>query len=178
LLVLSYPALAPGGVLILINRVKANEFREHLLKQGMSFGLENMGPDTLEVLRIEAGIPVAGVDIDGDTLPLELPLEDAISFTKGCYMGQETTARMKNFGHANRKLVGLKLTKSIPVHSDLVFEGKSIGKITSIVESPRLHAYLALGMIRQEQDRSGTRIFAAEGGEKFPVEVISFPLPE
>jgi hypothetical protein len=67
--------------------------------------LPAMAPEALEALRIEAGLPIPGVDTDEEALPLEIPaLEAAISFDKGCFMGQETTARMKNFGHANRRL--------------------------------------------------------------------------
>jgi folate-binding protein YgfZ len=135
-----------------------------------------MGSDTVEVLRIEAGVPAVGVDTDDETLPPELPLEHAISFTKGCYMGQETAARIKNFGHINRKLVGLKLKELASPQASVLFEGELIGKITSIIESPKLEAFLALGLVRREQSNPGTRVSVAQNDRILSAEVVGIPL--
>ena len=98
----------------------------------------------IEVLRIEQGIPKIGVDVTEDNLPQEGGLEKrAISFTKGCYLGQEIVARLEYRGHVNKILVGLKLDTPSP----LVGEGRGEGKITSQIFSPKLGAPLALGYV-------------------------------
>jgi len=176
LLALSYPVLAQEGILLLTNPNKAEKLRAHLMKQGHTFGLESIGSDTLEVLRIEAGVPALGVDTDEDTLPLELPLENTISFTKGCYMGQETTARIKNFGHVNRKWIGLKAQADVRTPADVFVDDKFIGKITSATQSPRLKATLGLGFLRSEYAVPGTKVLLKYDGWECPAEIAAIPI--
>lgn len=176
LIALSHPTIAPEGTLVLVAAGRAEKFQLTLLEQGRSFGLMQMGSDVLEILRVEAGVPVLGVDTDDGTLPLELAMEHAISFTKGCYLGQETTARIKNFGHVNRRFVGLTLKDPASPQAAILFEGTKVGKITSIIRSPKLGAFLALGIIRYEQSKPGTRVFLQEDGGELAAEVTALPL--
>ena len=122
----------------------------------------------LEVLRIEIGIPAWGVDMDGTTIPVEAGLAaHAISYEKGCYIGQETIARIKTYGHVNRHLVQL-AGPSLPARGEKLFAGeKEAGFITSAALSLRLGKTLALGYVRRELARPGTVLIA--GGQSWEI---------
>lgn len=116
---------------------------------------------TLEVLRVEAGIPKFGVDMDENTIPIETGLESrAISYTKGCYIGQEVISRIHSLGHVNRHLAKLRLSSvELPKPGDKIqFDGKDIGQVTSAVQSSRYGLGLALGYVRREHVKSGTKL--------------------
>jgi folate-binding protein YgfZ len=106
---------------------------------------------TLETLRVEAGIPRWGVDFDTTTLALEIPNVLEVRVDQGCYVGQEVVARIVHRGHVNRHLLGLKFDGSeCPARSDVIFhDGKEVGSITSSAYSPRFGA-LGLGYVRRE----------------------------
>jgi folate-binding protein YgfZ len=105
-----------------------------------------------DIARVEAGRPAFGVDMDDNTIPQEANLDTlgAISFTKGCYTGQETVARIHFRGHVNRHLRGLSAEAPLPQHAR-VFDatGRDVGDVRSTVISPR-HGPIALAMIRRE----------------------------
>lgn len=111
------------------------------------------GVGAWDIARVEAGRPEWGVDMDDSTIPQEANLDtlNAISFTKGCYTGQEVVARVHFRGHVNRTLRGLRFTGTLPPAKAALFDatGKAIGEITSAVASPRLGA-IGLGMVRRE----------------------------
>lgn len=117
------------------------------------------------ILRVEAGRPAFGVDMDESTIPLEAGIEDrAISMTKGCYVGQEVIVRVlhRGQGRVARRLVGMTLTESSnPPASpgDVVREsdGQPVGNLTSVVRSPRFGA-IALGYVRRELAEPGTTV--------------------
>ena len=120
-----------------------------------------MDAQALEVLRIEAALPKWGVDMDENTIPNEAGLEvRAISYDKGCYIGQETIARIKTYGHVNRHLVQLGFSgEAIPVRGDKLFvEGREVGQVTSAVHSMRLGKPLALGYVRREFATTGAKL--------------------
>jgi folate-binding protein YgfZ len=120
----------------------------------------------VESARLEAGIPLFGRDITGDNLPQEIGRDSrAISFTKGCYLGQETVARIDALGHVNRQLVGLRLAgESVPAAGAPLLAGdKEVGQITSAAWSPALQAPLALGMVRRAHARPGTLLTSPSG---------------
>lgn len=105
--------------------------------------------DELERLRIEAGTPAWGKEIDDRVLPAEAGLtERAVSFTKGCYPGQEPIARLHYRGHANRGLRVLRLDELPEPETELVYEGKSVGRITSA--APLEEGAVALAYVRRE----------------------------
>ena len=107
----------------------------------------------LELARIEAGEPRWGAELTEDVIPLEAGLRDvAISQNKGCYTGQEVIIRILHRGHVNRHLRGI-LTgdRNVPdVQSELTRDGKTVGKITSAIFSPRFGQAIALGYVRRE----------------------------
>jgi folate-binding protein YgfZ len=125
------------------------------------------GWDALETARIEAGVPRFGADLDETTLPPEAGLDvTAVSYNKGCYIGQEVLNRIHTIGHVNRKLVGLRLsagTSALPRRGDkLLRDGKEIGVITSAVCSP-VFAHIALGFVRREYAETGTEVQLPNG---------------
>jgi folate-binding protein YgfZ len=120
-------------------------------------GLEpTLDDQTLERLRIEAGTPLFGRDIDDRVLPAEAGLtERAVSFTKGCYPGQEPIARLHYRGHANRALRLLRVDGAPPAaEAEVVFEGKSVGRVTSAVAVDE--GALALAYVRVEVPEGST----------------------
>jgi aminomethyltransferase len=122
---------------------------------------ETIKADALEALRIEAAVPRWGVDMDENTIPNEAGLEKrAINYDKGCYIGQETIARIKTYGHVNRRLVQVALTgQDVPARGDkFVAEGRDVGQVTSAVFSSRLGKPLALGYVRREFATAGVTL--------------------
>jgi folate-binding protein YgfZ len=120
-----------------------------------------------EAARIEAGFPWFGRDISHDNLPQEVARDErAISFVKGCYIGQETVARIDALGHVNKALTGLALgDAAIPADgSDLTAsDGKVVGQITSAAYSPRLSAAVALGYVRRGSGEHGATLRCSSG---------------
>lgn len=128
-----------------------------LVKQKLiAAGAQVVSPETFEVLRIEAGIPRHGIDMDETNVVLETNLDDAISYTKGCYLGQEIIVRIKHRGHVAKKLTGLKFDNPIEVGPIQSADGKEIGRITSTTYSPKLESTIALGYVRYEYLPAGT----------------------
>jgi folate-binding protein YgfZ len=120
---------------------------------------EEVGEEELERWRIEAGIPRWGREIDDRILPAEAGLDDThISFTKGCYPGQEPIARQRHRGKVNRKLRVLELEGDAPAGTELLYEGKTVGRITSSVPG------LALGFVRVEVPEAAQLELAAKAG--------------
>jgi folate-binding protein YgfZ len=133
------------------------------------------GPQAFEAARIEAGMPLDGVDFDEHNLPQEVGRDkQAVSFTKGCYLGQETVARIDALGHVNQRLVGVRFFGSdVPMRSaELMLQDRIAGVVTSAVFSPKLGAPLALAMVRREANSLGKRLSSAIGEG----EVIALPL--
>jgi folate-binding protein YgfZ len=134
--------------------------------------------EVFEILRIEAGTPLYGVDISDRNLPQEVARDAAaISFTKGCYLGQETVARIDALGHVNRTLCGVRLlgTEVPPPGSELFAldeADKPVGVVTSAALSPKLGAPLALAYVRRGYNRPGVRLRAACG----QAEVVALPV--
>jgi folate-binding protein YgfZ len=128
-----------------------------------------------EIARIEAGTPIYGIDLSTDNLPQEIHRnEQAISFTKGCYLGQETVARLDALGHVNRVLRGLKFhTEKVPPPGAKIEDhGKMIAQVTSAAWSFRLGAPLALAYVRHGRDHVGQILHSSHG----EAEVVDLPL--
>ena len=134
-----------------------------------------VGHAAWNILRTEAGVPWYGVDMDERTLPPEAALETrALSYSKGCYVGQEIIERIRSRGHVNRRLTGLRLQGARPAAgAKLLREGKEVGVLTTVVESPTLGGLIALGIVRREQLEPGTRL-EVEGGGAAEVAALPF----
>lgn len=135
----------------------------------LNAGVELAGSDLWTVLRIEAGRPEWGADMDDTTLPQEALLDElgAISFTKGCYIGQEVVARIHFRGHVNKLLRKLRfVTSALPKRGAAVVDdtGAVVGDVRSIAVSPKCGG-VALGMIRREVEPGSTLHARWDGGE-------------
>jgi folate-binding protein YgfZ len=150
------PAPGAGGFHCLVPAAEAAAWWERCV----AAGLRPAGQRALEVLRIESGVPCYGRDFGPDTIALEAPLEHAISFSKGCYLGQEVIERVSARGHVNRRLVGLEIEgATVPAVGDPVFAPeREVGRVTSASWSWRLGHPTALGYVRREHVAAGTRL--------------------
>ena len=124
-----------------------------------------------ELVRVERGRPRYGVDVDDNTIPQEAGLnERAVSFTKGCYVGQETVARLFYRGKPNRHLRGLRLSAEVEPGTPLLLGEKEVGRLTSVAVSPT-HGPIGLALVRRQAE-PGTTITA---GEDATAEVLELP---
>ena len=124
--------------------------------RGLGLGLELLSEAAAEVLRVEAGHPRYGVDMTEKNYPMEARLDTAISFTKGCYIGQEVVSKATYVGGVSRLLTPLLLSSSAvpePGAAVLTPEGNPIGKVTSAVLSPRLGCAIALAYLKKNYAR-------------------------
>jgi len=146
---------------------------ERLLRSGAA----PVGRDAFETLRVEAGVPRVGADMGEFTLALEVAPEGSISFTKGCYVGQEVVARATYRGHMNRKLLGLKIDGDVPpAHGDrVVAAGSEVGRVTSGAWSPTLGRPIALALLRIDRVSAGDPIFVDRAG--WDLRAALHPLP-
>jgi folate-binding protein YgfZ len=152
-----------GYDLIVAKSAVAN-VAQRLTEIGEEFSAAWIGEEVIEILRVEAGVPRHGVDYTEDNLLLEIDLKDAVSFTKGCYLGQEVVERIRSRGHVNKRLSGLLLDGDDPARSGapLLAGGKEAGKITSSVRSPALRKPIALGYVQKDFWASGTELTVAD----------------
>ena len=134
-----------------------------------------VGRDAAEIARVEAGRPMWGIDMDENTLAQEANFDtlDGISYTKGCYTGQETVARVHFRGHVNRNLRGVQSAVAIPSRAELFDGDKSVGTVTSSVTSPRLGP-IGLAMVRREV-AAGAEVIARWDGGEGPARVREIP---
>lgn len=153
---------------------------DKLVAAAKDIGGRACGWTALETARIEAGIPRFGIDMDETNLPMECGIEQsAISFNKGCYIGQEVLNRVHTIGHVNKELRGLRLAEDLkgwPQAKDKLFHnGKEIGYITSAIKSPALNANIALGYVRREANQMGIElVLRTADGENF-AKIVELP---
>lgn len=137
------------------------------------------GWNALETARIEAGIPRFGADMDENNLAPEAIEKQAISYSKGCYIGQEVISRIRTYGQVAKALRGLQLDgqlKTIPVKGDKLFHnGKEVGYITSSVSSSKLKGNFALGYVRKEANQPGTELTLHTAGGESPARIVELP---
>jgi folate-binding protein YgfZ len=141
-------------------------------------GVTMCGMDVYEAVRIEAGIPVMGRELDEGTIPAEAGVVDmSVSFTKGCYTGQELVARIDSRGgNVPRRLRGLVLAEGpAPVGATVQADGKDVGKLTSVAYSPALDATVALAYVRRAVEPPAEVVVEWDGGSS-PARVEALPL--
>jgi folate-binding protein YgfZ len=135
-------------------------------------GAVDAGEEAAEVVRVERGRPRYGVDLDDSVIPQEAGLnERAVSFTKGCYVGQETVARLHYKGKPNRHLRGLRLSAPADPGTPLVAGDREVGRLGSAVVSAA-HGPIALALVRREAP-PGTVVAVGDGG--VTAEVVELP---
>jgi folate-binding protein YgfZ len=132
-------------------------------------GAQPTGMQALDTLRVESGVPWAGVDMDDSTLIMEVGRSAALSFSKGCYLGQEVVERIAARGHVNRQLAGLRVDgDAVPAAgARLLAEGGEVGYVTSAVQSQALARPIALAIVQSKHAAPGQRLAVRmDGGER------------
>jgi len=157
---------AEQGYDLFIEAAQITDLRQALIEAGVV----EVSEGTAEILRIEAGIPRYGVDVDGNTVVNETSYDHSISSTKGCYIGQEIVVRIKHRGHVAKKLTGIIFpNESFEVGDPTVYseDGKEAGRVTSWVISPGLDETAAMAYIKHDYLKSLTPIQMEAGGRTF-----------
>jgi folate-binding protein YgfZ len=169
------PRLGRQGLDMFIPTSSMQKMAARLLERGGRL----CGWQALETLRIEAGVPRFGADMDETNLAPEALDTRAISYSKGCYIGQEVIARVRTYGQVAKSLRGLRLggeAKETPAKGAKLFLGdKEVGTITSAVWSPALRANIALGYVRREANQTGAELEVRIDGGKIPARIVDVP---
>jgi folate-binding protein YgfZ len=166
-----------AGFDLIMPKTQLINIAHRLTDTGKQFSAAWIGQEALDTLRIEAGIPRYGTDFGEDNLLLETGLDDHVSFTKGCYLGQEIVERVRSRGHVNKRLSGMLIDGAIPArHGDPIRVGeKPVGMITSSVYSPTLKRAIALGYIHRDYWEPGTPATVASGTGFLGASVTELP---
>jgi tRNA-modifying protein YgfZ len=168
--------LGVPGFCVYVDRERAPAFAA----AARDAGAVEAGEEAAETLRLEAGRPRFGADMDEHTIPLEAGIEGrAISLTKGCYPGQEVITRVLHRGHGRvaKKLVGLVVgDERAPAHGDRVVHGDNdVGTVTSAAISPRVGRPIALGYVQRDFVAAGTPLLIVHGDERLSATVADLP---
>lgn len=164
------------GCDLLIDQKDLAAVTSRVQETGKKFSVGWIGTQAQEILRIEAGIPRYGVDMDENNLLLETGLDRAVSFQKGCYLGQEVVERVRSRGHVNKRLVGMVLEGEAPERGDPIrAKEREIGKITSSVFSPALKRPIALGYVHRDYTQPGTALNIDRNGKTIAGLVSALP---
>ena len=164
----------PGYDLV-VAASEAEQLAGEIVDHGAAFGLASAGTEALEIVRVEQGVPSYGAELGEEFNPLEAGLKEFVSFTKGCYVGQEVVARLDTYDKVQKRLVGLQWdADSAPKRgAKLVLDGKQVGVVTSAVGAPWLEKGIGLGYVRKAHTQPGTVLpVESESGE---VEVAELP---
>lgn len=163
-----------GGFDFVVNADRAGSLWDEL----QNSGAKPIGYAALEILRIEAGVPRYGVDMDETNVVTETALDDAVSYTKGCYVGQEIIARIKYRGHVAKKLTGVMFERPVKVEAGATIHsaaGKEAGRLTSVADSPRLGRTIALAYLKYDYLAPGTSVKVISGTDVFEARVTELP---
>ena len=136
------------------------------------------GQDTLEPYRILRGLPAAGHELTEEHNPLEAGLREAVSFDKGCYVGQEVVARLQTYDKVSRSIVGLELQTGAavpPCGTALLLEGRTVGTLTSASMAPGAERVVALGYLKRKEFQAGLAVQVGESGPTARVVELPFP---
>ena len=170
-----------AGYDIFVSEPALADVWDFILLKGQFYSLIPVGLDALESLRVEAGIPVYGVDVDETNMLLETGLADTVSFSKGCYTGQEAVAMATYRGHVSKKLSGLLLSgdAAVPVRGDTVKkDGKEIGYVTSALRSPSIDSVIALAYIKYGFFEIGNNLEVNTTSGALPATIAKLPFLE
>ena len=178
--VMNQARLGTSGFDLLVATDQVKALKKKLVWAAKSADGCECGSEAFEVARIEAGIPRFGADMDDTINPLEAGLEErAISFNKGCYIGQEIISRIRTYSEVAKALRGLRLEddlKKSPNKGDKLFhDGKEAGFVTSATASPTLKANIALGYVKREVNQLGTELTLRTADGESRVRIVELP---
>jgi folate-binding protein YgfZ len=174
-------ALPPGAYAFDASEVRGAGRALHVPADGaaavwdalVAAGAEPCGMRAVEARRVEVGVPRIGVDMDSSTLALEVPVEDMISATKGCYLGQEVIARGTARGQVQRRLVGVRFDGGAPARgTSLRHASKEVGRVTSIARAQGDGEPIGLALVRREHWGAGSELETDAGRAR----VAAFPI--
>ena len=176
-LICRYSHTGEDGFDLMIPIASVENVARRLTETALAYSAQWVGTDAYEVLRLEAGIPRYGIDITEDHLILETGLNHAVSFNKGCYLGQEVVERIRSRGHVNKNLTGLVIDGETPptAHSKVLVGEREIGQITSSVYSPALSSAIALAYVHRDQRSTGTHVTIRHNDEFLNARVSPLP---
>ena len=155
----------------------AEQLWRRLMKAGEDFGARPMGMDALELVRVERGVPEYGREMTEDHNPLEANLLGFISFSKGCYVGQEVVARLDTYDKVQNHLVGLswRSQDGETDYEGLFLEDKKVGEVTSAVTRPGTNTVIGLGYVKKAHAKAGVRL--SLGRDHGAIEAVVEELP-
>jgi len=158
--------------IILVPRQQAAAIWSAMLEAGSAFGLIPAGSLTYNAVRIRAGYPAAGCELSTDYIPLEAGLWDEVSFTKGCYTGQEIIARMESRDRLAKRMVQVRLSAWVEAPAHLYFEGKAVGTLTSSVTTPD-GEILGIGFLKVPLAMHEQELAAGENGSQAVITALA-----
>lgn len=178
--IVNQPRLGTMGFDLLVATDAVEKLKAKLVEAANLKGGAECGLSAFEIARIEAGIPRFGTDMDETINPLEAGLETrGISFSKGCYIGQEVISRIQTYSETQKALRGLRLAddlKSLPKKGDKLFhDGKETGFITSATRSPILNANIGLGYVKREMNQVGTDLVLRTDTAESQTRIVELP---
>jgi folate-binding protein YgfZ len=171
----------PSGFDLFVPNNSLGAVADKLIAAAKQIGGRAVGWTAFETARIEAGIPRFGADMDETNIPLECSIESrAVTYNKGCYIGQEVINRIHSVGHVNKELRALRLATNLgeplPAKGDKLFHaGKEVGYVTSAVKSPALNAHIALGYVRREANQIGNELTLRTATGESPAKIVELP---
>jgi folate-binding protein YgfZ len=177
---MNQPRIGTSGFDLFVPMNSLAALADKLIAGAKQFDGRACGWMSFETARIEAGIPRFGADMDETNLPPEAGLDTrAISYTKGCYIGQEVIARIRTYGQVAKSLRGLRFAddlKTLPAKGDkLVFNGKEVGYVCSAIHSPALGANIGLGYVRREHNQPGTELSLKSAVGESTARIVPLP---
>ena len=177
--VASHSRCGETGFDLFVQTEFAQKTLETILERGVIFGARRAGSEAVEIARIEAGVPREGVDAGEDYIILESELESAVSYTKGCYLGQEVIARIHWRGQPAKRLRGLLIDADHPPEPGAELfddDDKKVGEITSGARSFALDRFIALGYVHRHHLTPGTEFTLKQDGAEFGrAELVELP---
>jgi folate-binding protein YgfZ len=177
---MNLPRVGTSGFDLFVPTASLGAVADKLIDAVKAAGGRACGWQALETARIEAGIPRFGLDMDETNLAPEAGIEQrAISYSKGCYIGQEVIARIRTYGQVAKALRGLQFadsTKALPKRGDKLYQGdKEIGHITSATASPSLNSSVALAYVRREHNEIGTELLVRTASGDLAARIVPLP---
>lgn len=179
--VIRHSVAGDRGMLLLVDAAHHERIKAYLLQGAVGMDGREVGRAAWNTRRVENGRPWIGVDVTEDNFPAESTLESHVNYDKGCYLGQETIARMHYRGHPNWKLVGLAGGANVPAAGASLRAAASTddaataGRITSAVFSPALGRALCLGYVRAPVATTGAEFLVQDGGDT-PLVIVDLPI--
>ena len=170
------PRFGASAFTMHVDRARAASLIAQMRDRCASAAIREIGPAALEIVRVEHGVARVGTDTTDKTIALEARPDSAISYSKGCYVGQETIERATARGGLKKKLFGLRIEgePAPAAGSSIVLEGKEVGRLTSVVRSPRF-GLIGLSILHHSAWNAGTRVTIAGAGGELSATVSELP---